>query len=175
MKVLCILLLSLVSALAESAEWTIYWEAAKGELTSKIPYDPKPLQDYLFALPSGHFEANEDIKSGLTPSKSTVELIGKFKGRKIVSVEHEIEDTYYSRYFIILAEVELGKFMPIYVHQYSPVAHGHSKPVFVSKEKAFSISIDSLVHGTTPSHTTCRVTSNLKSPPRTEQVSVGNL
>jgi hypothetical protein len=166
--------IALLSIDASGAEWSIRWEAAKGETVCVIPYEPRPLEAILSALPSGHPEANADIKDGLKPVKSTTELLGTFNGRKVVAAELEVPQTYYSRYFLIVAEVEDGKFMPIYIHQFAPGAHGHGLPTFKASESDFSVTITSTTIGTDPSEEAFRITCNLKTPPKTEQVSGGN-
>ena len=153
-----------------AGDWKIRWEAAKGDLECTIPYQPRPLDEFLCALPSGHLEANADIKSGLVPASSTLELLGRFRGRKIFSLELHVAKTYYTRYFLILAEVEAGQYMPIYVHQFAPGAHGHGKPVFKAEEGSFSVLVSSDTHGTGPSSESFLITCDLKSPPKTEQV-----
>lgn len=171
------LLLSFIALLAvnaSGAEWSIRWEAAKGETVCSISFEPRSLESILSALPAGHSEANADIKDGLRPAKSTTELLGTFNGRKVIAAELEVPQTYYSRYFLIIAEVEVGKFMPIYIQQFASGVHGHGKPTFKSSESDFSVTISSKTIGTDPSEQEFRITCDLKTPPKTEQVSGGN-
>jgi hypothetical protein len=167
-------IIALLSIDASGAEWPIRWEAAKGETRCAIPYQPKALEAILSALPAGHPEANADIKDGLKPAKSTNELIGIFNGRKIIAVELEVPKSYYSRYFLIIAEVEDARFMPIYVHQFAPGAHGHGKPTFTSSQSDFTVTVTSKIIGTPASEQEFRITCDLKTPPKTEQVVAGN-
>jgi hypothetical protein len=173
MKLLA-LIFALLSIRAFGAEWSIRWEAAKGDSKCSIPYAPRSLDAIQATLPSGHPEANADIKNGLKPAKSSSEVLGTFEGRKVVAVELEVPDTYYARYFMIVAEVEVGKFMPVYIHQYAPGAHGHGKPSFAVGKSGFSITVTSTTRGTSPSEETFRVTSDLKSSPKTEHVVAGS-
>lgn len=167
-------ILALLAVKAFGAEWSIRWEAAKGESVCAIPYEPKSLESILSKLPAGHPEANADLKDGLKPAKSTTELLGTFNGRKVIAVELQVPQTYYSRYFLIVAEVENGKFMPIYIHQFAPGGHGHGKPTFQATESAFSVMINNKTIGTDSSEDVFRITCDLKTPPKTEQVSGGN-
>lgn len=160
--------IALLSVNAYGAEWSIRWEAAKGETECAIPYEPKSLESILSALPAGHPEANADIKDGLKPTKSSTELLGTFKGRKVIAAELEVPQAYYSRYFLIIAEVEDRKFMPIYIQQFAPGVHGHGRPTFKSTESNFSVTITSETIGTDPSAEAFRITCDLKSPPKTE-------
>jgi hypothetical protein len=169
MKILTSILV-LLSTQAFCAEWSIRWEAAKGDSVCSIPYEPRSLDSILSSLPVGHFEANDDIKNGLKPAKFSTELLGTFKGRKVIAAELEVPRSYYSRYFLIIAEVEVGKFMPIYIHQFAPGAHGHGKPTFKSSESDFTVTVTSTTIGTSPSEKNFRMTCNLKTPPKTEQV-----
>lgn len=155
-------------------EWSIHWEAAKGDSMCSIPYEPRSLDSIQSSLPAGHLEADADIKNGLKPAKFSTEILGVFKGRKVLTVELEVPTSYYSRYFLIVAEVEDRKFMPIYIHQFAPGSHAHGKPTFRSSESDFLVTVTSTTHGTSPSKETFRITCNLKTPPKTEQVSGGN-
>ena len=160
---------ALLSMPVFGSEWSIRWEAAKGDSVCSIPYEPRSLDSIQSSLPAGHFEANADIKDGLKPAKSSVEFLGTFKERKVLTVELEVPTSYYSRYFLIVAEVENGKFMPIYIHQCAPGSHGHGKPTFKACESDFTVTVTSLTHGTTPMEVVFRITCDLKSPPKTEQ------
>jgi hypothetical protein len=165
------LILSFIALLAANAfgtEWSIRWEAAKGETVCAIPYEPKSLETILSALPAGHPEANADLKDGLKPAKSTTELLGTFNGRKVIAVELEVPQSYYSRYFLIVAEVDDAKFMPIYIHQFAAGVHGHGKPTFKTSDSNFSVTITSKTIGTDPSEEVFRITCDLKTPPKTE-------
>ena len=166
--------LALLSMPVFGAEWSIRWEAAKGDSVCSIPYEPRSLNTIQSSLPAGHFEADADIMDGLKPSKFSTEILGVFRGRKVLTVELEVPTSYYSRYFLIVAEVEDGKFMPIYIHQFAPGSHGHGKPTFKASESEFSVAVTSATHGTTPSKEAFRITCDLKAPPETEQVSGGN-
>ncbi len=126
------------------------------------------------ALPSGHPEANADIKDGLKPAKSTTNLLGTFNGSKVIAVELEVPQTYYSRYFLIVTEVEDGKFMPIYIHQFAPGTHGHGSPTFKASKSDFSVTVTSETIGTDPSEDAFQITCNLTTTPKTEQLSGGN-
>lgn len=148
-----------------AADWTIRWEAAKGEDQATIPYAPRPLESYLKALPAGHFEADADISEGRKPGKSTVTELGSHKGRRVVGVELEVADTYYNRYFMILGEVEPDKFMPSYVHQYAKGAHGHGRPFFTSGEDICNITLTSDVLGSPQTYRTYLIRWDLKSEP----------
>jgi|GEM_PF-6306720 len=164
-------IIALAAANAFGSEWTIRWEAAKGESICKIAYEPRSLDSILSSLPAGHFEANADIQNGHKPARSSKEILGTFKGRKIIAAELEVPHSYYSRYFMIIAEVEEGKFMPIYIHQYSPGGHGHGKPVFKATKSNFTVTVSSDTIGTDPTQDFFRITCDLKSPPKTEQAS----
>ena len=171
------LLLSLIALLAVNAlgaEWSIRWEAAKGETVCTIPYQPRSLEAILSALPAGHPEADADLKDGLKPAKSTTELLGTFNGRKVIAAELQVPQTYYSRYLLIVAEVENGKFMPIYIHQFAPGVHGHGKPTFEASESDFSVTITSKTIGTDPSEKGFRITCDMNTPPTTELFINGN-
>lgn len=161
--------LSALSAL-HAEPWTIHWEAAKGPLTATIDSQPRPLADYLFALPSGHPEADADRRAGLEPRLATVRVIGLAGKRKVVSVELEVPDAYYQRYFLVLAEAGPARFVPVYVHQYAPDAHGVGKPDFRETADGFELTVRSLTHGTTPSAVTHRITYDFRNPPRTKSV-----
>lgn len=167
---LLVSMIALMAMNASGAEWFIRWETAKDEGICQILYEPKSLQSTLNSLPAGHPEANADINDGLNPSKSSKEIIGTFKGRRVIAVELEVPQTYYSKYFLIVAEVEEGKFMPIYIHQFAPGVHGYSKPVFKASESHFTVTVTSDTIGTQPGTDTFRITCDLKSPPKTEQV-----
>lgn len=167
---LLVCMITLMAMNASGAEWSIRWEAAKGESVYQIPYEPKSLQSILTSLPAGHPEADADINDGFKPSKSSKEIIGTFKGRRVIAVELEVPQTYYSKYFLIVAEVEDGKFMPIYIHQFAPGVHGYSKPAFKASESDFTVTVTSDTIGTQPRTDTFRITCDLKSPPKTEQV-----
>ena len=171
------LILSFIALLAVNAfgaEWSIRWEAAKGETVCAIPYEPRSLEVVLSALPAGHPEANADVKDGLKPAKSTTELLGTFNGRRVIAAELEVPQSYYSRYFLIVAEVEDAKFMPIYVHQFAHGVHGHGKPTFKATDSNFSVTITSKTIGTDPSEEAFRITCDLKTSPKTEHVVGGN-
>jgi hypothetical protein len=171
------LLISFIALLAVNAfgaEWSIRWEAAKGKTVCTNPYEPKSLEAVVSALPAGHQEANADLEDGLKPAKSTTELLGTFNGRKVLAVELEVPQSYYSRYFLILAEVDDAKFMPIYIHQFAPGAHGHGKPTFRASDSNFSVTVTSKTIGTNPSEKAFRITCDLKTPPKTEHVVGGN-
>jgi hypothetical protein len=166
--------IALLAANAFGAEWSIRWEAAKGETVCTIPYEPRSLETIVSTLPAGHPEANADLKDGLKPAKSTTELLGTFNGSKVLAVELEVPQSYYSRYFLIVAEVDDAKFMPIYIHQFAPGVHDHGKPIFKASDSNFSVTITSKTIGTDPSGDVFRITCDLKTPPKTEQVSGGN-
>jgi hypothetical protein len=168
------ILFTLLATNAFGAEWSIRWEAAKGDTLCTIPYSPRSLESMLSSLPAGHPEANADIKEGLKPSSSTMELLGTFQGRRVIAAELEVPQTYYSRYFLIIAEVEDGRFMPLYIHQFSPGAHGRSKPNFQASKSDFTVTITSDALGTDPSSHQFRITCDLKSQPKTEQVDIGS-
>ena len=172
MKIL-LYILALLSTPAFCAEWSIRWEAAKGDSVCSISYEPRSLDTILSTLPAGHIESNADIKNGLKPTKSSTKLLGLFSGRKVIAAELEVPQSYYSRYFLIIAEVEDGKFMPIYIHQFAPASHGHGKPTFKSSESDFTVTVTSTTIGTTPSEKNFRITCNLKTPPKTEQDAPG--
>lgn len=163
-------LIALFSVNAFGAEWSIRWEAAKGGTVCAIPFEPRSLEEILSVLPAGHPEANTDIKNGLKPANSTTELLGTFSGRKVIAAELEVPESYYSRYFLLLAEVEESKFLPIYIHQFAPGVHGHSKPSFKASNLNFSVTISSRTMGTDPSEESFRITCDLKTPPKTEQI-----
>ncbi len=103
---------------AQAGEWEIPWEAAKGEHKAVLPYKPLPLDRFLLEIPAGHEEANRDRKEGLKPAVSRVTLLTMFRGRSIFRVLMEVEETYYNRYWFIVAEVEQGRYMPLCAHQY---------------------------------------------------------
>jgi hypothetical protein len=171
------LLLSFIALLAVNAfgaEWSIRWEAAKGETVCAIPYEPRSLETIVSTLPAGHPEANADLKDGLKPAKSTTEILGTFNGRKVLAVELEVPQSYYSQYFLIVAEVEDARFMPIYIHQFGPGTHGHGKATFRASDSNFSVTITSKTIGTDPSEEAFRITCDLKTPPKTEHVVGGN-
>lgn len=171
------LLVSFIALLAVNAfgaEWLIRWEAAKGETVCAIPYEPRSLETIVSALPAGHPEADADLKDGLKPAKSTTELLGTFNGRRVLAVELEVLQSYYSRYFLIVAEVDDAKFMPIYIHQFAPGVHGYGKPTFKASDSNFSVTITSNTIGTDPSEKAFRITCDLKTPPTTEHVVGGN-
>ena len=174
MKLHIIAALISITTCSYAAEWSIYWEAAKGETTVSVPYQPKEFSVFLTELPAGHFEADADIHAGYTPAQATVVPLGTFKGRKIFSVEQQVQDSYYNRYHFILAEVEPDKFFPIYVNQYAVGHTSHNQPVFADHGDSFSVSISVTVLGTAPSTITHKITSNLKTQPKAEQVIAGN-
>lgn len=164
-----LILIFLLPLQAWAADWKIRWEAAKGETECVISYEPRSLDEFVSALPAGHAEANADRKDGLAPAGAEVRLLGQIQGRKVFAVELRVEKTYYARYFLILAEVEDGRYMPIYVHQFAPGTHGHGDPVFESGEQSFSVVVSSDTHGTSPRSKRFRITCDLKSPPRTRE------
>lgn len=166
--------IALLSVNAFGAEWHIRWEAAKGETVCAIPYEPRSLDAILSALPAGHPEADADLKDGLKPAKSTTEFLGIFNGRRVLAVELEVPRSYYSNYFLIVAEVEDAKFMPVYIHQFARGAHGHGKPTFRTSDSNFSVEITSETLGADPSEKAFWITCNLKSPPKTEHVAGDN-
>lgn len=171
------LLVSFVAFLAVNAfgaEWPIRWETGKDETVCAIPYEPRSLETIMSALPAGHPEANADIKDGLKPAKSSTEPLGTFNGRKVLAVELEVPQSYYSKYFLIVAEVHDAKFIPIYIHQFAHVVHGHGKPTFNASDSNFSVTITSNTIGTDPSGEAFRITCDLKTPPKTEHVAGGN-
>ncbi|MGJ8674272.1 hypothetical protein [Rubritalea sp.] len=167
MKQLLLLLLALQTCLCHAEEWTIHWIAAKGDLKATISPSPKTLDHYFTSLPSGHLEADQDIQSGHTPATSSIRLLGTFKDRKIFTLTHEVKGSYYSRYHVILAEVQAKKYIPLYVHQYNL---GHEKPValtFVGHNSTFTItsSIQFVGQGVGNTKEHYAVTSNLTDPP----------
>jgi hypothetical protein len=100
-------------------KWEIPWEAAKGEHKVVLPYQPVPLDKFLLEIPAGHEEANRDRKEGLKPAAATVKLLATFRGRSIFQVVMEVEKSYYNRYYFIVAEVEEGRYMALFAHQYA--------------------------------------------------------
>lgn len=159
---------------AIGVEWSIRWEAAQGKTICAIPYEPKSLETILSELPAGHPEANADLKKGLKPTKSTTEILGTWNGLKVLAIELAVPHSYYSKYFLIVAEVDNAKFMPIYIHQFAPGVHDHGKPNFKAADLNFSVTISSKTIGTTPSEEVFRITCDLKTPPKTEHVIRGN-
>jgi hypothetical protein len=140
MKKFIPLLLGCLTCLCHAEKWSIYWIAAKGGFKTTIELNPKPLGDYLTSIPSGHSEADQDIKNGHIPHETKIRLLGTFKNHQIFTLEHDVTGSYYSKYHIILAEVEPDKYMPLYIHQYN---HGHEKPValtFVDQHSNFTVS-----------------------------------
>ena len=166
MRLPTIAVLICISTCSLADEWSVHWEAAKGETTVSVPYQPRDLSEFLTALPAGHLEADADIKDGYTPAQATVVHLGTFKGSKILSVEQQVPDSYYNRYHFILAEVEPDKFFPIYVNQYAVGHTSHAQPVFADHGDTFSVTVSVTVLGTAPSTVTHKITSNLKEQPK---------
>lgn len=168
MKLIGFAFLLMASFSTAAEDWKIHWGAAKGDVECILPYNPRPLDQFTHEIPEGHAEANDDRKGGLVPASATTILLGKFNGRKVLSLELHVDGGYYNRYFLILAEVEPSKYMPLYVHQFARGAHGHGQPQFAATHQNFSVSITSETHGTSPSSERFKITCDLKSPPKTE-------
>ncbi|MCB1093113.1 MAG: hypothetical protein KDL87_16360 [Verrucomicrobiae bacterium] len=162
--------LAIFSSQAFGRQWTVHWEAAKGETECSIVYEPRTLDELRSKLPAGHPEANADIKKGAAPAKASTKTIGTFHGNRVLAIELEVPTSYYSRYFMIVAEVETEKFMPVYIHQYAQGSHCHGSPRYRESKTEFTVTITSRTIGTDPSEQTFRVTCDLKSPPKIERV-----
>ena len=63
--------LAIFSSQAFGRQWTVHWEAAKGETECSIVYEPRTLDELRSKLPAGHPEANADIKKGAAPAKAS--------------------------------------------------------------------------------------------------------
>jgi hypothetical protein len=170
MKTLITILLVSLASLCHAEDWPIYWIAAKGQPQTKLTLKPKSLDEHLNTLPSGHSEADQDIKSGHVPFSSSIRFLGIFKDRKLFTLEHNVLDSYYTTYHIILAEIEPNKYAPIYVHQYNP---GHEKPIaltFVGHNSNFQIrsTIQTVGQGVGDTKNHYSIISNLSDPPTLE-------
>ena len=156
-----------MTALADG--WEIAWGAGKGERRVVLPYAPKPLDQILTEIPAGHSEANIDRKSGVKPIVSKVRLLGNHRGKKVIEVMMETSDTYYKRYYLILAEVAESAFQPVFVYQFSP---GHIKiapPQVKATEEVMELSIEVTVTGSDPTSDTYRVSLDKKLRPTTTE------
>ncbi len=131
-------------------EWQIPWEAAKGDRKVVLPYRPVSLDRFLLEIPAGHEEADQDRKEGLKPASAKVRLLTTFRGRNVFEVTMEVKDSYYDRYHFIIAEVEEGRYMPIFGCQYAEGSLSLDESIVSSTDEKLELLVKSRVNGTDP-------------------------
>jgi hypothetical protein len=149
-------LLSLAIATARAAEpWTFHCEAEKGAVTASVPRQPTPLDSHILELPR---YSPDPLDRDAVIQHTTVRVVGSYRTHRIVEAYLEYKESYYTDLYILLCEVQPGRYLPIYVQQY---ARGVRKPeltAFSATEDRCSITVVVRYSGTAASKTTDVIT-----------------
>ncbi len=140
----------------------IPWESDKNGGGVSIVEAPAPLEHWLLQIPAGQEEADIDRKAGHKPSSAVVRHVADFHGRSILQVTLKVDGSYYNWYYLILAELQEGRYLPIFIRQTAEGMWKVSERVTNSTDENLEIEVSSRVNGTSPGTTLHRLQLNEK-------------
>ena len=146
--------MSVVSTCA-AEQWSFHCEAEKGDQTASIPRQASTLDTYLLSLPKF---SSDPLDATTTIQNSSTRQVGTIGGRRIVEVQLQIKESYYTDVYLLLCETESGHYLPVYAQQYRSDVKKPSLAEVVSKDGESTLTVVVNYSGSDPATTTDVVT-----------------